>query len=127
MPVKNNFVTNSDDQRLFDIVAMVVQPDGSMTPADAAEMINEQLLARKSEQIDNSNVGGAEEFLWNFWELFIQIVQLVPHDHYGQTKLLLTIEELRLLPATKMQIWGACSSFDDHIQAKETANNMNQG
>lgn len=112
-PVKDNFVTNSDDQRLYEVVAKVVQPDGGMTPAEAAELINQQLLARKLDQNDDSDVSGAEGFLWNFWELLIQIVQLVPHDHPGQIKLMLTMEELRLLPATKMEIWGVCPSFDD--------------
>lgn len=112
-PVKDNFVTNSDDQRLYDVVAKVVQPDGGMTPAEAAELINQQLLARKLDQNDDSDVSGAEGFLWNFWELLIQIVQLVPHDHPGQIKLMLTMEELRLLPATTMEIWGVCPSFDD--------------
>lgn len=112
-PVNDNFVTNSDDQRLYEILAMVVQPDGSMTTAEAAELINQLLLAQKSDKSENSDVGGAEGFLWNFWELLIQIVVLVPYDHSGQMKLLSTIEELRLLPATTLEIWGARSSFDD--------------
>lgn len=37
-PVNDNFVTNSDDQRVYDIIAKVVLPNSSTTPAEAAEL-----------------------------------------------------------------------------------------
>jgi hypothetical protein len=84
-----------------------------ITPAEAAKQISELFMFQDIEHADNNHAESAETFLWNFWAFLIQIVQLVPHDHSGQSQLILTLEELSRLPSKTIKIWGVrrCSKF----------------
>ncbi len=97
-------------RKLYDIWNNVLQPGSHVTPAEAAKQINELFPVKTAGHDDGSNADGsytdrAETFLWYLWALLIQIVHLVPHDHSGQTKLVLTLEQLTQLPPITLKFW----------------------
>lgn len=97
------------DQKPYDIWNEVLQPGSHVTPTEAAKRINELFPVRKPEHTDKSYGESASQFLWNFWDLLIQVVQLLPHDHQAQTKVVLILEELtRLPPITVEQFSTVC-------------------
>lgn len=110
--LKDNRVLDPE-QKCFNIWKMVLQPDSRMTPAEAAKQISVLFTFQDIEHADSSHAESAETFLWNFWAFLIQIVQLIPHDHSGQSQLILTLDELSRLPSKTIKIWGVrpCSKF----------------
>jgi hypothetical protein len=69
-----------------------------MIPVEAVKQISELYPVKIPKPADSSYSENAETFLWYLWVLLVKIVQPVPHDRSGGTKVILILEELSRLP-----------------------------
>ena len=109
--IKDRYFIPELDQKPYDLWNDVLQPGSHVTPAEAAKRINELFPVRKPEHTDKSYAESAQRFLWYFWALLIQVVQLLPHEHQAQTKVVLILEELSRLPPTTITQFSTVCSF----------------
>ncbi|KAI9765001.1 MAG: hypothetical protein M1840_007923 [Geoglossum simile] len=66
-----------------------LQPSNAISPAVAANRINELIPLK-----DGDDISGVDGFFWGIWEAFIEVAGQTPHDHPSQQKLVQVIEEL---------------------------------
>jgi hypothetical protein len=55
-----------------------------------------------------NNHAEREQFLWYFWELFIEFARAIPHDHQSQEKLVLLVKTLAQKKWIVVKIKGVC-------------------
>lgn len=99
---------SDSDHKLFDVLSKVLKPKSRTPPAKAAKQISELFHAEKPAKADGSDSESDEAFLWNFWEVLIDVVQVIPREHPGQEQVLSVLAELSRLPPTTIEIWGVC-------------------
>ncbi|RDL38472.1 uncharacterized protein BP5553_02812 [Venustampulla echinocandica] len=111
---KDHLYTETIEPRLFDILAAVLEPNSHTTPAVAVGQINNLLYDSQDgnllydAQDSRVSVTDAEAsgLAQRLWLVLIQVVQLIPHDHEGQDKLVELLHSLTQLPPITRKFWG---------------------
>jgi hypothetical protein len=92
--------------RGFRILEEYLQPSSSTTSSAAAQNIHglaEPLLY-------GSNTDDLEDFVWEFWGIFLNVAKQIPYDSPSQERLIELVKALIEIPATTIQVWGVSLS-----------------
>ncbi|KAF7590279.1 hypothetical protein BBP40_003016 [Aspergillus hancockii] len=86
----------------FSILDEYLQPSSSTTPSAAAHSIHG--LAKPL--LSGPDAENLENFVWEFWVIFINIAKQIPCDSPSQDRLVELVKALSEIPPTTIQIWG---------------------
>ena len=90
----------NEDDLCFPILKESLQPNSSLSPAEASCLIN--ALSPTNEKPYNG--GSIEGFLWGTWETFIETASQIPYNHPALQKLVEIIQELTKLPSVAIKL-----------------------
>ena len=105
-------------KRLFHILNTYIQPNATLSPANAAQEID-KLFPLNRPKDEGSHGRKNEEpgsFLWKMWRIVISVAQQIPWRHPGQTRLIELIQALEDLPEPMMVeigSWGEQAIWSD--------------
>jgi len=80
----------------FNIIAAYLQPDSSASAPETATNLN-ALTPMERPLAEGERAEEPGSFLLEFWEMFIALVQQIPHDHPSQERLVQLVKELKSL------------------------------
>lgn len=99
------------DTQILDIFQKILNDTNPTTQSadDRANEINELF------QTHQKNGTDAEDFLWKFWTLFIEVAKKVPATDARQGQLVKTIEKLKSKKSDTVEIWGQQATMWDDL------------
>ncbi|KAJ5998734.1 hypothetical protein N7451_006544 [Penicillium sp. IBT 35674x] len=109
--IKENKTLSDLDLKIFAVLNDVLQPNVSLEDGEAAKRIDE--LAPLGHQSEDGvpNDEKIEGFLWSLWSLVIEVIQLVPRDNQGHTRITLLVKSLSQIARCTCTIWGSETSL----------------
>jgi hypothetical protein len=103
------------DQKIFHILNTYLQSNATFPPTEAAREIDKLFPLNRPREEDRENEE-PESFLFEMWDVVISVVEQIPWDHPGQTRLVNCIRALRDLPGpttVQMDSWGKMAVWSD--------------
>lgn len=95
------------DQKIFDTLNGYLQPESSVSAAEAAHSIDSLFPANRQDDEEKEEPGS---FLWQLWERFEKTAQQIPHAHPAQDKLAALVKCLHKLssrvPVVYLSSWN---------------------
>ena len=96
------------DQKIFDTLNGYLQPDSSVSAAEAAQSIDGLFPANREDEGKKEDPGS---FLWALWERVEKTAEQIPHANPAQDKLAALVKCLHALssrvPVVHLSSWNA--------------------
>lgn len=99
------------DSQILDIFQKILN-NASATEQSAEESAEEIDQLFKSHQEKGTD---AEDFLWKFWTLLIEVAKKVPATDSRQSQLVTVIEKLKAKKGETVEIWGQQAAMWDDL------------
>ncbi|OJJ50303.1 hypothetical protein ASPZODRAFT_128923 [Penicilliopsis zonata CBS 506.65] len=101
--ILNNPKLGDLDLKIFSLLSDLLT--AKLDPSTAAQQIN-RLFPRPDGILPATYLEDVDEFLWIFWGMVIEIIQLVPYQHRAQEYMLSMLQSLSGISQATVKIWS---------------------
>ncbi|CAA7270757.1 unnamed protein product [Cyclocybe aegerita] len=97
LAVRDRFLKWTITAKIFNILDTYLRPSSTIAPIDAAQEINQLFPLNRPTEGEEPNEEPIS-FLWEMWELVLDVVSQLPWDHPSQERSIDLLKALRSLP-----------------------------